>query len=263
MNARLAAQLYTVRDYTKTAAEFSSVLGLCHEIGYEGVQLSAVGCMNGEQPEVDAAHARELLDSHGLECCATHRPWERLRDHTDEEIEFHRTLQCDYVAIGGIWPKEMTGFLDFVNEAKPVIERLKSAGIRFGYHNHSHEFVRRPQGGTWYDVLIEEGGPDLLLEIDTYWVAHAGIDPAKLLRRCSGRVPVIHVKDMEVVQGQGPTFAPVGEGNLDWPDILRAGDQAGVEWHVVEQDTCRRDPFDCLRSSYDFLSGMPNAVTLS
>jgi sugar phosphate isomerase/epimerase len=66
-------------------------------------------------------------------------------------------------------------------------------------------------------------------------------------------VPVIHVKDKEVVPGDGPVMAAVGEGNLDWAGILPACAQAGVEVYAVEQDICRRDPFDCLRSSYEFL----------
>ena len=49
-------------------------------------------------------------------------------------------------------------------------------------------------------------------------------------------------------------MCPVGEGNLDWDGIIEAGDKAGVEWYAVEQDTCRRDAFDCLRSSLEFLT---------
>lgn len=251
---QLGAQLYTLREYTKTERDFDNTLGLCHEIGYPGVQLSAVGCMNGDAPEVTARRAREMLDSHGLICAATHRPLEALQNRLDEEIEFHQTLGCDYIAIGGIWPTDYAEFNRFVEDVRPIVSRLKAHGIRFGYHNHSHEFARNAASGRpWFDVLIDDGGADLMLEVDTYWVAHAGIDPARLLARCAGRIPVIHVKDMEVVPGSGPDYAPIGEGNLDWDSILSAASQGGTEWLLVEQDTCRRDPFDCLRASYTFL----------
>ena len=49
-------------------------------------------------------------------------------------------------------------------------------------------------------------------------------------------------------------IAAVGEGNLAWDRILPACEAAGVEWYAVEQDVCRRDPFDCLRSSFEFLT---------
>ncbi|MGV3613825.1 MAG: sugar phosphate isomerase/epimerase family protein [Fimbriimonas sp.] len=254
---RLAAQMYTLRDVTKTAAEFEDALAMLHGIGYEGVQLSAVGCMNGDDPEVDAARAREMLDAHGLVACATHRPMPRLIQNLDEEIAFHRTLGCDYVAIGGIgWDYGQTpdAYARFLADARPVIEGLAAAGIRFGFHNHSHEFIRNPETGRpCYDLLIE-ADEALKLEIDTYWVAHAGADPAALLRRCAGRIEVIHAKDREVVAEEGPVMAPVGEGLLDWDAILAACREGGTEWIVVEQDVCRRDPFECLDASFRFLS---------
>src|SRR5262249_25959652 len=146
------------------------------------------------------------------------------------------------------------GYARIVRDAAPVIEKLKRAGIRFGYHNHDWEFQRTAPGKTLYDILIEQGSRDLTLEIDVYWADHAGINPVRLFERCAGRVPVIHIKDKEVVEGEGPVMAPIGEGNLDWDGLLPAFAAAGVEWICVEQDTCRRDPLDCLRSSYEFLA---------
>jgi len=255
---RIAAQMYTLRDFTGTAEAFEDALRMLHGIGYEGVQLSAVGCMNGECPELDAAAAREMLNRHGLLCCATHRPWRSLLEDTSSEIAFHHALGCDYTAIGGLWGEyddTVDEYRRFVRDAEPMIATLKQAGIRFGYHNHSHEFVRDPSGlHPAYDVLLSEGGPDLKLEVDTYWVAHAGISPASLLRRATGRIEVVHLKDREVVPKEGPVMAPVGEGLLDWDEILAACREGGTEWLVVEQDVCRRDPFDCLASSFDFLS---------
>jgi sugar phosphate isomerase/epimerase len=131
---------------------------------------------------------------------------------------------------------------------------LKSAGIQFGYHNHAFEFARTGPGHrTLYDIFVDEGGEDLMLEMDLYWVSHAGLNPERLVERCGGRLPVIHVKDKEIAGGE-PVMAPVGEGNLDWEHLIPACESAGVEWYAVEQDVCRRDPFDCLKSSYDFLT---------
>ncbi len=109
-------------------------------------------------------------------------------------------------------------------------------------------------GKTLFDLLIDEGGPDFMLEVDVYWVHHAGVNPVRIFERCKGRTPVIHLKDREVVANDGPVMAPIGEGNMDWQSILPACVLAGVDWYAVEQDVCRRDPFDCLRSSFEFLS---------
>ena len=232
-------------------------------MGYEGVQISAVKAI--ESGELSAADVRKMLDDNGLVCAATHRSWQALGEQTDAEIDFHRTLGCGFVAIGslpGVFGGEFgaEGYRRFLAEARPVIARLKEAGIRFGYHNHQHEFARARVGlgdrSTLFDIFVDEGGMDLCLELDVYWAWEAGIDPVPLLRRSAGRMPLIHLKDREVVTGKGAIMAAIGEGNLPWETILPAADEAGVEWFAVEQDVCPRDPFDCLRSSYDYLSSL-------
>lgn len=259
MRSQLAAQMFTVRDFTQTAQGLADTLARISRIGYPAVQMSGIGAMSGPSPLVTAREARVLLDDNGLRCIATHRSFGDLQARTDDEIAFHHALGCDYVAIGGIGSygaQGEAGYRRFLADTVTVIARLKEAGLRFGYHNHDFEFARLGPGSrTFYDVLIEEGGQDLLLEIDVYWAAHAGVNPQRLVERCVGRIPVIHVKDKEVADG-GPVMAPVGEGNLDWAHLLPACRSAGVEWYAVEQDTCRRDPFDCLRSSFQYLAGL-------
>jgi len=253
---RLAVQMFTVREFTKTTTELVKTLKRISDIGYPAVQVSAVGAMNGDSPQVDAREARQMLDDHGLKCIATHRSLAALLNNVNAEIEFHQVLGCDYAAFGGIPGEDSTNpaaYRNFVADAAAVIPKYKAVGIRFGHHNHSHEFVRTPEGMWLEDILIEEGGADLMLELDLYWVEHAGLNCVRLLERCHGRVPVIHLKDKEVIPKEGPVMAPIGEGNMDWDHILPACEAAGVDWYAVEQDTCRRDPFDCLKSSYEFL----------
>ena len=247
---RLAAQMYTLRDLTGTVAGLDSALERVAAMGYAGVQLSAVGAWDAGL--IDAAGLRAMLDRHGLVCCATHRPLARLLDDSAGEIAIHETLGCDYVAVGSIakeYGMEPSSYRRFLEDARPMMARLGEAGIRFGYHNHALEFRRR--GRDHYDLLLDASR--LQLEIDVYWVAVAGLSPSDLLRRAAGRIAAVHLKDLEVTGWEPPTYAPVGEGNLDWDAILLACREGGTEWGIVEQDVCRRDPFECLASSYGFL----------
>ena len=248
---RLATQMYTLRDHTKTVKELDEALERVATIGYAGVQLSAIGAWDAGL--IDAAGLRRMLDRHGLVCCATHRPLTRLLNDSEEEIAIHRTLRCDYVAVGSIakeYGMEPSSYRRFLDAIGPTIRRLAEAGIRFGYHNHAMEF--RQRGREHYDLLF--GEPGLQLEIDVYWVAVAGLNPSALLERAAGRIAAVHLKDLEVTGWEPPTYAPVGEGNLDWDAILAACKSGGTEWGIVEQDVCRRDPFDCLASSFAFLT---------
>lgn len=252
---RLAVQMYTLRDLVKTREGFETALEIIHGIGYAGVQLSAVGCMDGDDPEVTAAQAREMLDANGLQCVATHRPLDRLVDRTDEEIAFHKTLGCGVVGIGGWFhdtanPESWRGLFARLS---PAIDKLNAAGLTFVYHNHAHEWIQNPEDGRPFIELFLDD-PRFGILVDTYWVQHAGVDPVAFMDRVKGRAPVVHLKDKEVY-ADGPSFAPVGEGNLDWASIVAACERAGTEWYAVEQDVCRRDPFDCLASSYEYLTG--------
>lgn len=255
--SKLAVQLYTLRDFTKTGKDLADTLARIARMGYPAVQFSAVACLG---KEISAREARTLLNDHGLQCIATHRGWNDLMNATEREIALHQELGCDYAAIGGI-PAEYghtpAGYRRWLDDARPVIAKLKAAGIRFGIHNHSHEFMSfaDEKHGSLEGILVEEGGPDLCIEMDLYWVEHAGCNCVRWVERCHGRLPVIHLKDKEVV-AEGPVIAPIGEGNMDWEHIIPACKAAGVRWYAVEQDTCRRDPFDCVRSSFEYLANM-------
>jgi sugar phosphate isomerase/epimerase len=254
--------MYTIRDYTKTAADLSESLKKIAAIGYPAVQVSAVGAIEGDAPEVSASELKMMLDDNGIVCAATHRGWEGFVADIEAEIEFHKTLECGYVALGGLpagYERTVEGYRRWIGDAAKVISALKDEGIQFGYHNHSHEFLREERGSpTLEDVLIDEGGTDLMLELDMYWIAHAGANCERIIERCTNRVPFVHFKDKEVVEAGSneTTMCPVGEGNLDWENIIKACQKAGTEWYAVEQDECRRDPFDCLDSSFRYLTAM-------
>jgi sugar phosphate isomerase/epimerase len=248
-DARIAAQLYTLRDFLKTPEDMARTLPRVAQIGYRAVQLSGMG-------PITAADLRRLLDTAGLHACATHVSFDRLHADLDAVVDEHRVLGCDYVAIGSM-PKEYRtaeGYPRFARAATEVARRLQERGLAFGYHNHSFE-LQKFGDRTGLAILYGESDPALVrCEIDTYWIQHGGGDPAWWIRSVAGRIPVVHLKDM-VMGEDGPLMAEVGEGNLNWPAILEACRDAGVRWYVVEQDTCRRDPFESLAISFQNLRG--------
>ena len=240
----IAAQLYTVREFIKTPADIAETFKKVRAIGYEAVQLSAVG-------PIEPAALKKIADDNGLAICATHISYERMRDDTAAAIAEHQLWDCKYPGIGGL-PGEYRneeGFARFAKEASVVARKLKDAGLFFIYHNHSFE-LEKFGARTGLQTLYEDSEPDVFFsEIDTYWVQHGGGDPAAWIRGLKGRAPVVHFKDM-TMKGSTQIMAEVGEGNLNWPAILDACKEAGVRWHIVEQDTCQRDPFESLAISY-------------
>jgi sugar phosphate isomerase/epimerase len=246
----VAAQMYTLREFTKTPEDIARTLPRVAALGYRAVQLSALGPM-------DTRALKKILDSEGLTVAATHVGFERLRDELDSVVEEHHILGCEHVAIGGLPNayRSGEGYHRFAREASEVGRRMKERGLVFGYHNHSFE-LEKFDGKTGLEILYSESDPAAFTaEIDTYWIQHGGGDPAWWIRRVAGRSPLVHLKDM-VMRGREQLMAEVGEGNLNWPAILQACKEAGVRWYIVEQDHCQRDPFESLGISLRNLRAM-------
>ena len=134
--------------------------------------------------------------------------------------------------------------------------RPVKTGFKFTYHNHSDEFVKYENGKRLMDMLVEELDPEnTSFVLDTYWVQHGGGDIKWWINRLSGRIDILHLKDMMKLRyplSQEITY--VGNGNLDWDGIIEAADKAKVKYYVVEQDNAvEGDTFDLVKKSAQFL----------
>ena len=252
--AQIAAQMFTLREFTKTPAELAKAYAKVARIGYKAVQASGHG-------PIDPEELKKVLDDNDLTLCSTHDKFGRFTDELDKLIADHQLWGCKYPAIGGI-PGEMRtaeGYLSFARQFDGIGARLREAGMLFCYHNHDSEFAKF-SGRTAMDIIMENSDPGhLSMEVDTFWVAAGGGDPAAWVARCGARgpMPLLHLKDLAIDPAKRERiFAEVGEGNLNWPAILAAARGAGVEWYIVEQDRCAGDPFDSLKKSYQNLREM-------
>jgi len=247
------AQLFTVREFTQTIEDVAETLKKIAGIGYTAIQISAFG-------PVDPKAVAALVEDNGLSVAATHMGWDRFLNDLDGVIETHKLWKCNHPAIGGLPGeyRDADGIRRFVDELAPVAAKLAAEGMDFSYHNHNRELARCEGGKTWLEMLYEQASPEILkAEIDTYWIQAGGGDPAEWLRRCAGRIPVIHLKDMTITPDGEVRMAEIGEGNLNWPAILAAGAAGGVECYLVEQDNCYGgDPFEALATSYKNLKAM-------
>jgi sugar phosphate isomerase/epimerase len=246
----IAAQMYTLREFTKTPADIAKTLKRVKQLGYDAVQMSGHGA-------IEAKELANILRGEGLQCVATHLKLDAMKN-APAVIEDHRILGCKYTAIGGFFLKEASAkdWYDFAKTYNDVAKQYEGSGLTLGYHNHSHELWRAEGKKTALDVLIEKLDPKIWFEIDTYWITHGGGDPVQWINKVAGRLPCVHLKDMGIKLDRTQFMAEVGEGNLNWSAILPACKKAGVEWYIVEQDTCYRDPFESLGISLKNLREM-------
>ena len=241
----LGAQLYTVRDYLKNDEQFIETLTKIKNIGYKSAQLS---CFPGLTPEGIAAAVKET----GVKIDFTHIGGDQIVADPMKVIAEHAVYGCSDIGLGG-GPGNMADIADyteFIAKMKKPLEVFKENGVHFLYHNHSKEFQRFD--GKWgIELLIEGLDPDVFgITFDVYWAAHAGVDPAKFIRKYGSSIRALHLKDMCVINNES-LMAEVCTGNLDFDDILDAAEKAGVKYYEVELDTPRIDPFESLKISHD------------
>ena len=249
--SQIAAQLYTLRDFIQTPDDIAKTMKRVKEIGYDAVQCSALGPISPEE-------LKQIVNGEGLKICATHSSYHRMRDEPQAVIDEHQLWECKHAAIGGLpaeYRTRVEGYTGFAREASVVAKRLAAGGLVFSYHNHSFE-LEKFGDRIALKILYEDSDPEYFhSEIDTYWIAHGGGDPAEWIRSLKGRASIVHFKDM-TMKGNTQIMAEVGEGNLNWPAIISACKQAGTEWYIIEQDTCQRNPFDSLAISLNNLRQM-------
>ncbi|UKS29331.1 sugar phosphate isomerase/epimerase [Paenibacillus sp. HWE-109] len=248
---RIAAQLYTLRDFLGTHQDIGNSLKKVKQMGYRAIQASGVG-------PIDDAEFKALADQEGLTICATHIGYNDLLNDMDSVIAKHQAWDCKYVGLGGLPEKfreNSQGYAAFAKQASEFGRQLKSAGLTFIYHNHDFEFSKY-DGKTGMQILFEESDPDAVdFELDVYWVQAGGADPIEWIRKMDGRMKVVHFKDMIVTADRKQRFSEVGEGNMNFKGILQACEEIGVEWAAVEQDDCYdRNPFESLEISFTNLA---------
>lgn len=246
----VGAQLYTISNFAQDEAGIRSSYEKLGKMGFRAIQYSGV-------PMIGAEKLKEMADENGLYYVLSHIGADRLINEVEAVIEEHRVMGYSEIGTGGCGPKYwengLQGMKDFIRDMTPSVEKIKAAGMRFHYHNHYQEFERFG-GVTPMDLIL--GETDWGITLDTYWVQHSGLDAAKTLRKMAGRVQFTHLKDMEVSQRE-QRMAPVGQGNMDWPEILAVSEEVGVQYGLVEQDfTYGRDPFDEMRISIENLRKM-------
>lgn len=244
----VALQLYTVRE--DAARDFVGTLDQVAAIGYVGVELAGYGPLTPSE-----LHAK--LDSLGLTVAGSHVALARLENELDVVIAECQTLQCPNIVCPVLPTERRTevGFRQLAASLNAIGRAVTSSGLSLCYHNHAFEFETEIDGIAAYDWLMANTDPTLVrIEIDAYWVQKAGRDPAAYIEKYSGRVPIVHLKDMTADAAQ--TFAPVGTGSVDFAPLFAAAERGGVQWYIVEQDRAEGSAIEAARTSWTNLRAM-------
>lgn len=268
MSLPIALQLYSIRDFMEQ--DFEGTLRLVKDMGYDGVEITG---LFGHSP----ADVKKMLDEIGLIPVSAHVAIQEFMGNITQTVADYREIGCPYMAIPWLGEEDRpgaAGYAETVKSIETIGKELKKQGGTLLYHNHDFEFVKI-DGEYALDNLYQTIPADLLqCEIDTCWVNVAGENPADYVRKYTGRAPVVHLKDF-IMPGKKPAhmyeligvdktaednddifeFRPLGLGVQNFSEIIKAAEDAGSKWLIVEQDqpTMEKTSLECAKISIDYL----------
>lgn len=246
MKFQIGLQPWTIRD--ELDQDYLGSLAKVSDIGYQGVEIGLLP---------DGMTMKQLKDgiaSLNLTIISCHVGMEDLIERKEALLIYLQQLAIPYVVLSYYKFESEAHVLQTAQKLNEIGQFFKQAGIQFLYHNHDMEFIKFNHEYA-LDILLRETDPGFVkMELDTYWVKKGGEDPVSYLKKLQDRCPLLHIKDM--APGEEQFFAEIGEGILDFRDIIKVAEQVGTEWLIVEQDECRRSPFDCITTSFNNLNDM-------
>jgi len=249
----LGLQLYSVRNLLPK--DFEGTLQLLSAAGYKEVEAAGYY-------DKTAADFGNAMQKAGLRCVSTHHPLGVLRPQLEQLIEYGQALGLEYIicsSAGGVHrdPTVKTGELTLddyrwiAGEFNKIGEKVKAAGMTFGYHNHGPEFIVE-SGVMPYDELLRLTDPKLVVfELDCGWISAAGHSAMSYISKAPERFPLLHVKDM--VKGSAGQYhsTVLGHGVVDYRPILQAA--TGLKHYFVEQEEFAGDVMTELNEDAEYM----------
>ena len=233
-------QLWSVREDMKKDPK--GTLAAMSKAGFKFVE--GFGLENGKWFGVDTKDFKMMLDDNGLKMPSAHfmlglkdynASTKTLSDNWKAAIEAANILGQKYII--SPWTvdedrKDKDTLLRLAEAMNACGAYTKANGVRFGYHNHWFEFDKIGDQ-TMYETLLQNTDNKLVtFEMDVCWTTYTGNKPSDWFKKHPGRFELIHAKD--VATGTEKTTAIVGEGIVDFSDVIKHQKIAGIKHYIIE-----------------------------
>lgn len=251
---KISIQLYTLRSVMTTPSEVDNTLETLGHIGYPRVELAGLYGRTAKQMRrtLRRSDVRGTSSHDGISAdrAAMHAKFENAA------IIGQRFMNVPY--LNSQSHDEWLRWAEQMNKEGEVAR--KQYDLRYGYHNHAHEFtIDLGNGYTPWQLLTDELDPRYVhLEADLYWVVTGGIesgdgasDPEQfvldVIDQAPQKVLQYHVKDRDPRTGD---TADLDTYNIEFDRIFEAH---RAEEYIVENDTPDVTPIRTARVGYDYL----------
>ena len=239
---QIAIQLWSVRDVMEN--DYAGTLKELARMGYTGVEFAGYGGLS-------AAEMKDVLASNKLRPVGSHISVKRLSENLEEEIAYHKILGTEYLICPYYEMKNKDDVLALANILKPVIARITDEGFKFAYHNHAHEFAL--SGGDYLlDILFQNLQPQAVMELDVFWVSHAGVQLFEYMEKHKDRLKLLHIKQID----KDKRCVDLDKGILDFKEIISKAKSLGTEHFILEQEEYEISSMVSVKNDIDFLKSL-------
>jgi sugar phosphate isomerase/epimerase len=237
MKKPIGFQVWTIKD--QLIKDFAGTLKMMAGLGYQTVEMCSppgyAGSGFGPLISMKASEMKKIVEDAGLKLESTHYGMGELRENLSERIDFALESGQKQMIASSFWlPKEATlsDYKKAADELNEIGAKTKKAGIQTGFHNHHMEFDKL-DGQLIYDVLMDQLDPDLVKMQFQVAVISIGYKAATYFNKYPGRFISAHLADWSVSTEKQ---VPIGQGVVDWKELLAAAEKCGVKNYFVEMD---------------------------
>ena len=232
---KIGLQLYSIKELMEK--DFYGTLKKVADIGYQGVEFAGY---YGN----DALSIKKALSEYGLEVIGTHT----MLDNPENIVAFEKALGNRRLVQPCAQINNTDDLDRTIKTLQNAVDYLKPLGFQAGYHNHAHEFVKYDD--KYALDIIFESVPELICEIDVFWVAHENINPVDYIKKYSGRVPLLHIKDITAEKKS----TEIGSGLINMESVIKTASECKTEWLIVEQEIFEKYPMlESIKISYEYI----------
>jgi len=236
---QFSIQLYSLRDVINN--DFVGTLKKLGDMGYTGVEFAGYGGLS-------AGDMKTALTANNLKPVGAHISVDRLVNNLDEEIAYHKVIGTEYLICPYYDIKTGEDARKLAEILKPVIVKLTDAGFKFAYHNHAHEFAK--DGGEYLlDILFQNLPPQAAMELDIFWITHAGAEPFAYMEKHKDRLKLIHVKQID----KDKNCVDLDRGIIDFKEIITKAKPLGVEHFILEQEKYEVSSLVSVKNGIDYI----------
>lgn len=256
----VSVQLYSVRDIINSGTDLNIVLNNLAKMGYTGIEAANYndGKFYGKTPE----EFKSAVEKAGMKVLSSHTS-KGLSDNElasgdysesmkwwDQCIAAHKAAGMTYIVTPSLGVpktvKDLQTYCDYYNE---IGKRCNENGMKYGYHNHAHEFQKVENKVVMLDYMIENTKPEnVFYEMDVYWVVRGQQSPVEYFKKYPGRFTVLHIKDHKEI-GQS--------GMVGFDAIFENAEIGGVKHLVAEIESYNYPVEESVERSLDYLLNAP------